>query len=339
MKTIQTTTLALSALLMIGVLSGCGGGGGTMGRELRMNVTTSESSVWQTAANTFKELVEERTEGRYQIVIYPDEQLSNGDESWGVQNILNGDTDLDIHAVSVLEQYEERLAVLSLPWLFSGGYESVDQTLFSGGGRDAVLRLIRNIGVEPLALGENGFRQLTNNVRSIASPADMRGLKFRVPENEVYASVIRALGGVPTALNWSETLPALASDQLDGQENTLDTIRSGQVHQVQKYLTVWNCVYDPICLSVSSALWTELGEEDRAIFRTAAEEACAAEIAASRTETENLLEEFAVSGVEVTEPGEIQLQQFRDLTASVYDEWRDRIGAELLDAFGYSSQP
>ena len=337
-KIFARSGLALSALLLSGLLCACGGsGGGSSGRELAMNVTTSESSVWQVAATTFKDLVEERTEGRYSIRIYPDEQLSNGDEVRGMENLLNGETELDLRSVSVMERYEERLAVLSMPYLFSDGYESVDRILFSGSGEEAVLNLIRGIGVEPLALGENGFRQLTNDVRSIVSPADMRGLRFRVPENNLYASMFQSLGAAPFARNWSETLAALQEGQLDGQENTLDTIRSGQVHQVQRYLTLWNWAYDPICLSVSKDLWDELDEADREIFRTAAQEACAAEIAASRKQDEDILEEFSLSGVEITRLTEEELTAFRTATAPVYDQWRDTIGPDLLEAFGYVS--
>ena len=135
-------------------------------------------------------------------------------------------------------------------------------------------------------------------------------------------------------MDWDETFPLLQSDSLDGQENSLDTIYSAQVHAVQKYTTIWNCVYDPVCLSASAALWESLSEDDRAIFRACAEEACKAEITASRAAEQNLIQTFEDSGVEVTVLSRTQTESFREVCAPLYSQWRERIGDDLFADFG-----
>ncbi len=128
----KVIALALAMLMLVAVLAGCGGNSSSNNSssgnnasaapiELNMNVTTSESSVWQVAANTFKQLIEERTDGRYVVNIYPNEQLSSGDMPKGVENIFTGVTDLDIHSVMIMQSFEEKLTILTMPWLFTNG--------------------------------------------------------------------------------------------------------------------------------------------------------------------------------------------------------------------------
>ena len=335
--------LVLFALLVSLLLSGCGangvlsGLGGRGSRELRMNVTASGDSVWQTAANTFKELVEERTEGRYKVRLYTDEQLSGGDIQKGVENLFTGETDLDLHSLADMQSYINRLAVVSMPWIFSGSLDRVDEILLNGPGKDAVFNLIRARGAEPLALGENGFRQLTNDVRSILSPVDCVQLRVGVPADSAQMTLFRTLGADPVAAqNRSGLFTALQEGTLDGEENAPDTIRSERFHLTQRFLTLWNCSYDPICLSVSAKVWENLSEEDQAIFRAAAEEACAAEILSCREAEAAALVDIASSGVEITHLTDEDMRAFRAQADGVYVAWRDIIGDDLFAVFGYS---
>lgn len=301
-----------------------------------MNVTLSDSSAWQVAANVFKERVEERTRGRYRVRIYSDEQISNGDVKKGVENLFSGAVDLDLHAVADMQSYEKKLAVVSMPWLFAEGDASVDAILFDGPGKERLFSLIRARGAEPLALGESGFRQLTNDRRSISAPEDLAGLRIQVPAGGAQESLMQTLDAQTLFPDRIGTLAVLRGGAADGQENTLDAIRSGQLYLVQRFLTLWNCSYDPICLSVSEKVWKGLSEEERIIFREAAEEACAAEVTACRAARDNTLSDIAASGVEITELTAGEIGAFRERAAAVYGQWRDVIGDDLFAAFGYT---
>lgn len=304
--------------------------------ELNMNVTTGETSVWQVAANTFKELVEERTDGRYKINIYPNEQLSSGDMTKGVEMLFTGVTDLDIHSVMNMTTVEEKLSVMTMPWLFPNGYESVDEYLLNGEGGEALKDLIRAKGVEPLALGENGFRQITNNKHPILTPDDMKGLKIRIPSNNMYISLFKMLGADPTSMAFSEVFTALQQGTIDGQENPYDTIRSGAIQEVQKYMTIWNYSYDAIALSASGKVWESLSDEDKQIFTEAAQEACAKEVEESRKMDTEIVEQFKEEGLEIAELTPEQIAVFQEAVSPIYDEYRDIIGDDLFAAFGYT---
>ena len=319
----------LLCLLCAFPLSGCG----RQSRELRMNVTASEDSAWMAAAEQFRDAVEKQTRGRYKITIYPGEELTEGNAEAGVENLINNGVELDMHALSDMQIFQEKLAVVEMPFLFQD-YDSVDEILFNGAGKDAVFDLIREMGCEPLALGENGFRQITNNIRSVVSPADLSGLTIRIPRNHFLSELFARLNASTAVMGWDAAFPLLRSDGVSGQENSLDLIQSDNTYKIQRYLTLWNCSYDPICLSASSAFWEELSESDQEIFRAAAAEACAAEIAAVREQQSAILENFTQSGVEVTILTPDELEAFRVRTAPLYAQWRERIGDELFAAFG-----
>lgn len=335
-------SLAMACLMVAGMLSGCGdssssdSGSGDKPIELNMNVTTGESSVWQVAANTFKELVEEGTDGRYQINIFPNEQLSSGDMTKGVEMLFTGVTDLDIHSVMNMTGFEEKLSVMTMPWLFTNGYDSVDEYLLNGEGGEVIKELIRGKGAECLALGENGFRQITNNVRPIETPEDLEGLKIRIPSNNMYISLFQMLGADPTSMSFSEVFTALQQNTIDGQENPYDTIRSGKIQEVQKYMTIWNYSYDAIALCASGKLWESLSDEDKVIFQEAAEAACAKEVEESRKMDSEIIQEFKDSGMEITELTADQIAAFQEVVAPIYDEYRETIGDDVFEAFGYT---
>lgn len=335
-------SLAMACLMVAGMLSGCGdsstsdSSSGDKPIELNMNVTTGESSVWQVAANTFKELVEEGTDGRYQINIFPNEQLSSGDMTKGVEMLFTGVTDLDIHSVMNMTGFEEKLSVMTMPWLFTNGYDSVDEYLLNGEGGEVIKELIRGKGAECLALGENGFRQITNNVRPIETPEDLEGLKIRIPSNNMYISLFQMLGADPTSMSFSEVFTSLQQNTIDGQENPYDTIRSGKIQEVQKYMTIWNYSYDAIALCASGKLWDSLSDEDKVIFQEAAEAACAKEVEESRKMDSEIIQEFKDSGMEITELTADQIAAFQEVVAPIYDEYRDVIGDDVFEAFGYT---
>lgn len=317
--------------LSLSCLTGCGGG--SKPNALRLNVATAEGSVWSVAADTFARIVEENTDGRFRVeVVYV---TSTEESANALERALDGKAAFDLRSVADLQSLDGRLSALSLPWLFKS-YQDVDDRFYNGRGGQAVSDLIRRTGLEPLALAENGFRQVTNNRRPIAAPADFRDLTIRIPDSALEAALFERFGASPMLVNWDQTFSALQSGALQGQQNTLDAIAAAQIDCVQRYLTVWNCSYDPLCLSASAAFWETLEEDDRAMFRAAAQEACAAEITASRARDAELLARFRSSGVEVTTLNDRQIQWFRDAAEPLYERWREDVGGELLAALGYS---
>lgn len=341
----KKTIIVLLTLVMtfgVGLLTGCGGSDSdssdkdkkTEAQELKMSVTPSENSVWMVAANTFKEEVEKNTDGRYKIHIYPNEQLSSGDMAKGIEQLFSGQTELDIHSVMLMGTVDEKFTILTMPWLFENGYDDVDKYFFNGEGGKKTKELIEKNGAHCMAFGENGFRQLTNNTRAVKTPDDMKGLKIRIPANNMYISLFKKLGADPTTMNWGEVFTALQQGTIDGQENPMDTIRSAKVQEVQKYLTVWNYSYDPIALSASQKLWDSLSDEDKEIFEAAAEKGCKQEVKETRKLEKEIIEDSKKT-MEVNTLSSDEIAAFKKLTDPLYEEYKDVIGEDLFKAFGY----
>ncbi|NCC14883.1 MAG: DctP family TRAP transporter solute-binding subunit [Clostridia bacterium] len=337
----------MCAVMALGV-AGCGGGSSseaesTEGGEvkainLKMAVTPSETSVWMVAANEFKKLIEERTEGRYTVTIYANEQLAAGDQTKGVEMLFNGTTDVDLHSSMIISNVVPELSVISMPWLFPNGYDSVDEYLFTEGsaGSEFVKKAVEAKGAHVVGIGENGFRQLTNNKRPITSAADMAMLKVRVPAISLLVDVFKALGADPTQMPFGEVFTALQQGAIDGQENPYDTIRSAKIQEVQKYMTIWNYCYDPIIMSVSGNIWNKLSDEDKAIFDAAGAEACATQVAKSRAMDAEIIQQFKDGGVEVNELSAEGIEEMEGVVAPVYEKYRAEFGDEAFAAFGYT---
>ena len=305
-------------------------------KDLKLSLTPGETSVWMVAVNSFKDEVEEKTEGRYTISVYPSEQLAGGDLVKGVEMLLTGATDIGLNSVMNTSSFDDRLAVLSMPWLLANGYDDVDAYVLNGEGGQAIKDIFTELGAVPLALGDNGFRQITNNVRPIITPDDLKGLKIRTPANNMYIKLYQLFGADPTSMNFSEVYTALQNGTIDGQENPLDTIRSAQIQEVSKYLTAWNYSYDAFVISLSKDLYDSLSEEDREIFQTAADNAVKAEIEQAKENSVTIKEEFIEQGLEFTELDDAQIQAFKDAAAPIYDEYKDIVGEDLFAKFGYT---
>ena len=326
--------LLLFAFTMVTLLAGPGLGQAAKVTELRMNITPSETSTWFIAGREFKRIVEEKTEGRFKISLFGNEQLAGGDLVKGIEMIFTGVTDLDIHSPINMTGFEPKLTVMTMPWLFPNGYESVDAIFFNGPGKKIFTDLIEKKNVKVLGFGENGFRQLTNNTRAVRSPADMKQLKIRTPPIAMYVDLFKLFGADPTVMTFAEVFTALQQGTIDGQENPLDTIRAGKIHEVQKYISLWNYSYDPIVLSMSNKAWKKLSDADKAIFLKAGEEACAAQVKANRAVNDETLKLFAKT-MEITELTPEQSKAFQEAAAPIYQSYKDKIGVDIFKAFGY----
>jgi len=188
----------------------------------------------------------------------------------------------------------------------------------------------------PLAWGENGFRELTNSKRAIKTPEDLKGLKIRVVGSPLFNDTFTALGANPTQMSWADAQPALSTGAVDGQENPLTIFTVAKLHTVgQKHVTLWHYVADPLIFAVSKDAWATLSADDQKIVREAAVQAAKYNLELARKgvtpEDQSVLKEIGGLGVDIVSLSPEQLAVFRTATKPVYDKWKARIGAGLVD--------
>ncbi|EOS67025.1 DctP family TRAP transporter solute-binding subunit [Oscillibacter sp. 1-3] len=317
--------------------SGSGQGSGSAGTiTLKAGMSGNETSPTYVALSEFKRLVEERTEGRYEIEIYTNDQLSSGEQMKAVEMTMNGTIDIGMHAGSLWGTYVPQIQVVSTPFLFSS-YDEADKLVLDpeSEGYKLIEGWLGEKGVHTLGILEQGFRQLSNSKKEILTPDDIKGMKFRVPQTSMLIDAFAAMDASASPMSFSEVYTALQQGTIDGQENPLSAMVTGKFEEVQKYVTMWNYSYDIFVINASGKVWDSLSDEDKAIFEECGKEACAAEIAASREADDGFRKIVEDAGVQITELTAEQQAAFAEACASVYEKYRDTMGEDVYAAFGY----
>ncbi|NMM25741.1 MAG: DctP family TRAP transporter solute-binding subunit [Glaciimonas sp.] len=301
--------------------------------EYRLSTVLGTAFPWGNGGQRWADLVKEKTQGRINIKMYPGTSLVAGDQTREFTAIRQGVIDLAVGSSINWSPQVKELNLFSLPFLMPD-YRAIDALTHGEVGRD-LFKIIEKNGVVPLAWGENGFREISNSKREIRTPADMKGLKFRVVGSPLFNDTFTALGANPTQMSWADAQPALASGAVDGQENPISVFTGAKIHAIgQKYLTVWGYVADPLIFVVSGKVWKSWSKADQEAVRAAAIEAGKDETALARKGLSNansgIYNDVAALGVKVTHLTPAEVDVFRKLTKSTYDKWSKTIGADLV---------
>jgi tripartite ATP-independent transporter DctP family solute receptor len=337
--------ISIGTLLLALSLAACGSQqGGSIGTstqsgsatsqkelKLKVSVTVSDTDTWGVAAKKWAEDVEQKSNGRIKMKVYPNESLSNGNSPKGLEAVQNGATEISIHSMIIYNVLDKKFAAPSLPWLVPS-YEQADKAMNGEAGKQ-LMDLIRTKGIEPLAYGESGFRQITNSKHPILTPDNLAGLKIRTPSMEMMVDTYKEFGGDPTVMNFSEVFTSLQQGVIDGQENPLPIILNSKLYEVQKHLTLWNYIYDPLVFGMNKKLFDSLDPETQKLLKETAQEAAKYQIELNRKKNEEVLAQLKEKGMQVEELTPEQIKAFQEKVKPVIDKYEGIIGKELLDAF------
>jgi tripartite ATP-independent transporter DctP family solute receptor len=276
--------------------------------ELRLSFILDEGSDWHVACRVFKERVEERTGGEMTVRIVTNAQLSGNSQATELEMLMTGGLEAALESSILLANVLPAMDAFTEPWKFAD--HEAAEAFADGPEGEALLRDLEPHGLIGLAWGVNGFRQLTNSVRPVASPGDVGGLRVRVAGSGNFHAIFRSLGADPVTMNFGELITALQTGAVDAQENPVSVIWSRRLFEVQSHLTIWNYTYDPIALCVNADWFHGLEETAQEMLRESAREAMEAERAFSRAREAEMLE--ALRGeMEVVELTVGQIEAFR----------------------------
>ncbi len=301
--------------------------------EYRVSTVVGPAFPWGKGAEIWIDLVRQRTQGRINMKLYPNVSLINGDQTREFSAIRQGVIDMAVGSTINWSPQVKELNLFSLPFL-AQDHAGLD-ALTQGEVGKRTLQIIEKAGVVPLAWGENGFRELTNSKREIRTPADMKGLKFRVVGSPIFNDTFTALGANPTQMSWADAQPALASGAVEGQENPMHIFTAAKLHTMsQKFVTRWGYVADPLVYVVNRDIWNSWSPADRDIVRQAAVDAGKQEIAIARKGLSGndlgMIKEVEALGVKVTTLTDAEKDQFKKAIKPVYDKWAKQIGSDLV---------
>lgn len=329
-RLLQPIGSALLPGLLLVWACGCGKGAGKAGPTIiRLSHITSPGSAWDKGAHKFAELLEQRSHGRFQVRVYAGAQLAQHNQKTELQQLCSGAIEMTLDSPIILALFlDPRFDAFSLPWLFPD-HATANRVCDGPFGKQA-LGWLEEHGIHGIAYGVNGFRQLTNSVRPVVAPDDLKGMKVRVAGTDLFRAVFAAFGANPTTMNFGEVFTALEQGAISAQENPLSIISSSKLYEVQKYCTVWNYAYDPLILTYNKGLWDKLSSEDQALITRCGQEAMTYERELVEQEDRDLIAALRAKGMEVTVLDAAGKQAFREACASVYKTFEPRIGADVV---------
>lgn len=334
--------LGLTALMLF-VLAACGGGsketsqssaGGSNEEPassdekitLKVGHTLSETSHYQEGMIKFKELLEEKSNGKFEVEIFPNGAL--GGEREMVEGLQIGTVDLVLTSTGPMSGFVPEVTVVDLPFLFRDADHA--HKVLDGEIGDGLFAKLEESGLKGLAWWENGFRNVTNNVRPIEKPEDLQGLKIRTMENDIHMESFKQLGADPTPMAFPELFTALQQGVVDGEENPVPVIMSSRFYEVQKYLTMTRHFYNPSMLLISKSKFEGYPEELQTALVEAAKEAGVYERQVVADMEKQYISELSEKGMEVIEQPNIE--PFIEAVQPVYDKYSDVFGQDLIDS-------
>ncbi|MFI4888077.1 MAG: TRAP transporter substrate-binding protein [Burkholderiales bacterium] len=292
---------------------------------LEMNISLGENSHYGVAIDTFAREVAKRTNGRYTIQNFYSGAL--GAERESIEALQLGTLDLTMTSTGPVPNFVPDIAILDIPFLFRDAAHA--RAVLDGPIGQEMLEKFEPKGIEALAWGENGFRNMTNSKHPVRVPADLKGLKMRTMENPVHIEAYRAFGIIPTPMAFTEVYTALQQGTVDGQENPLSVIEAAKLDQVQKYLTLTGHVYSPALILMSKAQWDKLSPADKQAFHEAATEAVKANRARIDDDEKKAVADLRAKGMEVVE--HVDKAQFQAVLAPTFKDFGKRFGQANID--------
>ena len=292
--------------------------------HVRIGHIATTNSLYQQDAEDYKRLVEQRSGGRIRVDVYCCGQLGRQREL--VEQVRLGTLEMVI-ASSEMVSIVPEFAIWDLPFLFDNREQI--QRAVEGPFGAALFRFLEPRGMVGLAYWENGFRVMTNNLRPIRRPDDLRRVKMRVPPNPDRVRMFRLWGANAGPLDFSELFSALQTGVFDGQENPMAQIISARLYEVQKYLSMTGHVYTPTYLVASKRWWDRLEPAARQLLRDVAIEVGRNSRNRGVQWDQDGLAVVRRAGVQVND--DVDKEAFRQLSGPLYDDFVDKYGRELLD--------
>lgn len=340
-------SLVLVLMLVMSFFTGCGSSASSTGNTTSSSTETTESTdtsdssepivlklghianpdtAYDNFAHEFKRLVEEGSNGKYEIDIYPSGQLGVDREL--MESLQIGNVDFTVITASDINQFVPAMAVQDLPYLFRD-WAHVEAFLDSDVAQE-FYGLTDAVGMTTLGFMPRGFRHVTSNVGPIYTPSDLENLKIRVAESEVYIDTFKALGANAQAMAWSEVFTALQQGTIDAHENTIVTTRDYKIYEVQKYMSETGHFFAFAALQMNTNLLNSMSAEDQELIRSAGLEAAKTlglEQKNDEATAKAELESYGMEFNEVTDKSE-----FEALVSPVYDKFFEDHDRTYFDA-------
>jgi tripartite ATP-independent transporter DctP family solute receptor len=288
--------------------------------EIKLGHVGEPGSLFQKSADEFARRANAKLGGKYKVVTYGSSQLGGDKEM--IQKLKLGTLDMALPS-TVMSSEVDMLGIFEMPYIVKdrAHMSRIEKDIFW----PTIEPEIEKKGLRVLAVWENGVRHITNSKRPIKVPADLQGIKLRVPEGKWRVKMFQAYGANPSPMKFSELFTALQTGVMDGEENPFTQIYSAKLQEVQKYLSLSGHVYTPAYLTVGTKRWESLPADVRKTLEDTAKEVQAYVYQTAARDDEDLLAKLKKEGMQVND---VDKEAFVAASKSIYDEF----GAEVKGA-------
>lgn len=263
------------------------------------------------------ELLDEKSEGKLRIQIYPSGQL--GGERECLELLQVGSLAMTKVSAAVMENFAPNFKVLGLPYLFKDKEHMVE--VLNGSIGDELLQQGEDYKLLGLCFYDAGSRSFYTKNAPVREPKDLQGLKIRVMKSNTAVKMVNALGGSPTPISYGELYAALQQGVVDGAENNPPSFYSSRHYEICKYYSLDEHTTIPDVLLISTDWWNLLSEEEKKWVKEAAKESVTYQMkvwAESEIESLKAVEE---AGVTIVRPDK---SKFSSEVAGLYEEYRNQ---------------
>ncbi|MBI4523354.1 MAG: TRAP transporter substrate-binding protein [Deltaproteobacteria bacterium] len=291
---------------------------------IRLGHVGFPGSLFALNADEYARRVNAALKGKVEVKVFHSSQLGSDEQM--SKGIKVGAPEMFLPS-TIMSTVEQKFGVFEMPYIIVNRAhikkvaenKQIQKNLFEG---------LPAKGMRVLGVWENGFRHITNNVRPIARPDDLKGIKLRVPGGVWRVKMFRAYGANPSPMPLAEVYSALQSGVMDGQENPFPQIASAKFHEVQKFLSLSGHVYTPAYLVVSEDFWKKLPKNTQTTLSRIAWEM--GDVA--RSEGERLDKDLMGKVAPPMKANEVDKDAFIKASASIYDDFGKEVSgaAELV---------
>ncbi|MFD3450393.1 TRAP transporter substrate-binding protein [Microbacteriaceae bacterium 4G12] len=280
------------------------------------------------AANKFAELVNEKSNGKIKIEVFPNGSLYSDIEEFHA--LKSGQVQIIAPSTSKLGMFSPKWGVLDLPFAFPS-YEALQEGL-NGKIGELLLESLKTNDIKGLAHWSNGFKQITSNKGPICTPKDINGQSFRIMQSNVIQSQFDLLKVNALEDSFNSTYQLIESGKVDGEENTISNIYSKKFYNVQNYLTITNHGYLGYVVMMDEKVWNKQTEKTKQILLEAMKETTAWNNEQSIQMNKEQLELIKQnSSIQIHELSNEERNEWEKALSPIYDKLAPTIGEDLVE--------
>lgn len=292
---------------------------------LKFGHVGAPGSLFQASADEYAKRVNSKLKGKVKINVFGSSQL--GKDKTLLKKLLAGTVDFALPS-TVMSSVIDQFGLFEMPYLVKNRTHMgrIEQQLVWA----KLAPLVEKKGYKILAIWENGFRHITNNIRPIDKPSDLKNIKLRTPSGKWRVKMFKTYGANPSPLSFKEVFQALKTGVFDGQENPFAQIYSAKFNEVQKYLSLTGHVYTPAYVTVGKKKWARLPADVRRALQDIAKGTQAFVYKTAIAMEIDLLSKLKKGGMKVNTANK---KAFVKASGAIYSEFKTTVpgGKELVD--------